>query len=325
MKNLILLLAFVFTGLQLHAQQAVSGFVNFDGSTDWKPQIYLSHLPVSNTTDQPATKPIAIADVQKNGFFKFDRKHFSDSNKIYRLHVERIRKIVNDTVTKEVHFMFSGKDKIEFKKAPQVFGTYTNTNQGDKEWQKLKTFESNLVKQYLAQENQIGSRKDYLKDSLRILMVKLIGMKQLADKKLLDKDISENPSYYLELLSELKESSIEASEYWFLEKRLAYLTQLEVEQELRTSRWLNLILLVLVSGLGVLSFKLGKRSMPNAHLSRQEKNIKALIMQGKTNKEIANELFISLSTVKTHITSIYSKLNVKGRHELLQKNTGAST
>ncbi|TMU51083.1 response regulator transcription factor [Flagellimonas algicola] len=98
-----------------------------------------------------------------------------------------------------------------------------------------------------------------------------------------------------------------------------------MEQELKTSRWLNLILLVLVAGLGILSIKLHRRSLPNAHLSRQEKNVKALILEGKTNKEIANELFISLSTVKTHITSIYSKLNVKGRQELLQKSTGAST
>ncbi|WP_420398782.1 LuxR C-terminal-related transcriptional regulator [Flagellimonas sp.] len=325
MKNLILLLVFVLSGLQLSAQQAVSGFVNFDGSANWKPQIYLSHLSLSNTANQNEAKPIAIADVQKDGFFKFDKKHFSDSNKIYRLHVERIRKIVNDTVNKEVHFMFSARDKIEFKKGSRVFGTYTNTNQGDREWQKLKTFESKLVKQYLAQENKIDPRKGFVKDSLQILMVKLIGIKQLADKKLLDKDISENPTYYLELLSELKESPIEASEYWFLEKRLAYLTQLAMEQELKTSRWLNLILLVLVAGLGILSFKLGRRTLPNAHLSRQEKNVKALILEGKTNKEIANELFISLSTVKTHITSIYSKLNVKGRQELLQKNTGAST
>ncbi|HDZ13708.1 MAG TPA: response regulator transcription factor [Pricia sp.] len=36
-------------------------------------------------------------------------------------------------------------------------------------------------------------------------------------------------------------------------------------------------------------------------------------------KEIANELFISLSTVKTHITNIYGKLKVSGRQELLRR------
>ena len=36
----------------------------------------------------------------------------------------------------------------------------------------------------------------------------------------------------------------------------------------------------------------------------------------KTNKEIASELFISLSTVKTHINNLNKKLNVTSRKEL---------
>ena len=325
MKNVILFLVFVLGGWHLSAQQAVSGFVNFNGSEDWKPKIYLSHVPVPNMERQVLAKPIAVAEVQENGFFTFDKKHFSDSNKIYSLHVERIREIVNDTVAKKVTFMLSGRDKIEFKKGTQIFADYTNTNQADKEWQKLKEFESNLVQQYLTEEDQIKPRKGFVKDSLQILMVKLVGLKQLEDKQLLDKDIAENPSYYLELLSEFKESSIDATEYWFLEKRMAYLTQRAVERELETSRWLNVFLLVLVLSLGLVWFKQSKTRAANPQLSRQEMNVKALILEGKTNKEIANELFISLSTVKTHITSIYSKLNVKGRQELLQKSTGTST
>ncbi|WP_099546353.1 response regulator transcription factor [Maribacter sp. 4G9] len=54
-------------------------------------------------------------------------------------------------------------------------------------------------------------------------------------------------------------------------------------------------------------------------LSKQERNIRYLILEGKSNKEIANELFISLSTVKSHISNIYSKLRVSDRRELLQK------
>ncbi|MGB7394497.1 MAG: LuxR C-terminal-related transcriptional regulator, partial [Pricia sp.] len=40
---------------------------------------------------------------------------------------------------------------------------------------------------------------------------------------------------------------------------------------------------------------------------------------GKSNKEIAGELFISISTVKTHITNIYGKLKVSSRKELLHR------
>jgi DNA-binding NarL/FixJ family response regulator len=37
--------------------------------------------------------------------------------------------------------------------------------------------------------------------------------------------------------------------------------------------------------------------------------------EGKTNKEIAQELFVELSTVKTHINNIYRQLNVGTRKE----------
>lgn len=48
-------------------------------------------------------------------------------------------------------------------------------------------------------------------------------------------------------------------------------------------------------------------------LTPQELTILNAIKEDKTNKEIATELFISLSTVKTHINNIYKKLGVNTR------------
>ncbi len=53
-----------------------------------------------------------------------------------------------------------------------------------------------------------------------------------------------------------------------------------------------------------------------AALTQQENNVLELILQQKSNKEIANELFVSVSTVKTHINSIYKKLGVFSRNEV---------
>ena len=50
-------------------------------------------------------------------------------------------------------------------------------------------------------------------------------------------------------------------------------------------------------------------------LTQKESEILQLIGQGKSNKEIASELFVELSTVKTHINKIYTKLKVKNRRE----------
>tara|TARA_A100001037_G_C15118721_1_gene622745 strand:- start:143 stop:733 length:591 start_codon:yes stop_codon:yes gene_type:complete len=52
-------------------------------------------------------------------------------------------------------------------------------------------------------------------------------------------------------------------------------------------------------------------------LSRKEKEVIALVMNGLSDKEISLKLFISVNTVKTHLKSIYAKLELKGRKQLL--------
>ena len=51
-------------------------------------------------------------------------------------------------------------------------------------------------------------------------------------------------------------------------------------------------------------------------LTAKELSILQLICEGKSNKAIAADNFIELSTVKTHINNIYSKLGVKNRKEV---------
>jgi DNA-binding NarL/FixJ family response regulator len=50
-------------------------------------------------------------------------------------------------------------------------------------------------------------------------------------------------------------------------------------------------------------------------LSEQERKILDLIADGKTNKEIAAEVFLSDKTVKNYVSSILSKLNLRRRSE----------
>ncbi len=55
-------------------------------------------------------------------------------------------------------------------------------------------------------------------------------------------------------------------------------------------------------------------------LSVQERKIFALILEGKSNKEISDDLNIGLSTVKSHVNNIYSKLQIKSRKDVLNFN-----
>lgn len=52
-------------------------------------------------------------------------------------------------------------------------------------------------------------------------------------------------------------------------------------------------------------------------LTTQEYKIHNLIKEGYTNKEIATELHVSVSTVKTHINNIFKKKGVSSRKELI--------
>jgi len=52
-------------------------------------------------------------------------------------------------------------------------------------------------------------------------------------------------------------------------------------------------------------------------LSAREREVAALLLQGKTYKKIASELSISENTVKTHVKNIYSKYNIQSRGELI--------
>ena len=81
-----------------------------------------------------------------------------------------------------------------------------------------------------------------------------------------------------------------------------------------------LIIVLLLAG-SLLAFKeYKKRRLAKIiqSLSQREVNIVRHIQAGKTNKEIAAILNIEISTIKTHVNNIYTKLQIGNRKELLK-------
>lgn len=48
-------------------------------------------------------------------------------------------------------------------------------------------------------------------------------------------------------------------------------------------------------------------------LTQREKDVLLLVKKGYTNKEIADELFVTEFTIKSHVSNIFKKLNVPNR------------
>ncbi|MEM1406204.1 MAG: response regulator transcription factor, partial [Bacteroidota bacterium] len=69
---------------------------------------------------------------------------------------------------------------------------------------------------------------------------------------------------------------------------------------------------------------LNKKKVKELDFSTRESEVFAEMIKGKSNKEIGESLFISESTVKTHVSNILSKLGAKRRTEAIKnaRNVG---
>ena len=67
------------------------------------------------------------------------------------------------------------------------------------------------------------------------------------------------------------------------------------------------------------NFVLDTSLVAQLELSKRELEILSLLARGHSNQEIAAKLFVSLSTVKTHIQNLFEKLEVKRRIQAVEK------
>jgi two-component system, NarL family, response regulator LiaR len=66
-------------------------------------------------------------------------------------------------------------------------------------------------------------------------------------------------------------------------------------------------------------FKIDEVNLQRLGISKREYEVLELISQGMSNQEIAERLFVSMSTVKTHVSNIFSKLDASRRTQAVQR------
>lgn len=67
-----------------------------------------------------------------------------------------------------------------------------------------------------------------------------------------------------------------------------------------------------------ISVEIDHKKIKELDISNREYEVLVAISEGLSNKEIADKLFVSESTIKTHVSNLLVKLNAKRRTQALQ-------
>ncbi len=66
-------------------------------------------------------------------------------------------------------------------------------------------------------------------------------------------------------------------------------------------------------------FTVNERELEKLNLTNREYEVLKLLAQGHSNTEIAERLFLSVSTIKTHVSNLFVKMEVKSRAQAIEK------
>lgn len=76
---------------------------------------------------------------------------------------------------------------------------------------------------------------------------------------------------------------------------------------------------IVVEVQGAEDWKVNKAVLEELGISKREYDVLELIAVGHTNQEVADKLFVSPNTVKTHLSNLFSKLDVSRRTQAVQR------
>lgn len=346
MLQKITILAFLIFCLlsNCYGQYSISGYIEAEQKNK---TVYLSLLKYDEETLITESQILFLTQTDSTGYFEFKGQLLSKKDKIYRIHsnvddAKGFQLVSNKQKNNYHNFIFSNTSNIYFPKSHNNwFSISENTNNTDREWRKLEQFEEKLklgyseIKNTEAQQqaaNDITEKiKAYSDKKISHPLVKLLAFSDIKRNNFdVRSDFEKNPDFYNNILNSLERYYSGTSYFLQFQDEISRISNVIVQQKYLFHRNLNYVLGILVTIFAVASIlmlnklrflksKEVNQENQNMALTNQEEKIASLILKDKSNKQIADELFVSLSTVKTHIRNLYAKLNVSNRHELLAK------
>ncbi|WP_405205273.1 response regulator transcription factor [Aquimarina sp. LLG6339-5] len=342
--KIILWISFLIFSPAIWSQYQFSGYVD---NSNKDSNVFLSliedYRKMSGIYPEQIIQKVAP---DSTGYFVFTENNLPTQNRIYRIHTENCSEEDKESIhfngiclnSKEILFIAQNSDTISlpFTIEEEVFCEVVSTNERSNTFLKVDSIIEDMryaFSSYRSEANRkVNSRKWFntlqeFGKSKQEPLTELYIYSFLSNKSnnlytYYLQDLKQN-TYYDELLKRLEKKYPDSPYIKQYKTELAAdKFSVEITPEKTTPYWTWIIISLLI-GSGILNLFLFQRLKKNKNanklteskLTQQEKKILDLILQDKTNKEIASLLFLSVSTIKTHINNLYKKIEVESREE----------
>lgn len=345
MQKQLLYYTLLFYCMQLNAQFKFSGEVNnqYQNAT-----AYLTVVDEYQKSELFITeKIIQECQIDSLNQFVFFGNHLTSKNMLYKIYVDTCNDDVSNykhlldhcETSQSIVFIANNTDSIHFplNDLSQLFCEIKNSSRQNTAVLELNQLQEQLLANLQSSKSD-AQRTVIYKNCFQKLqefsttfndpLVELYAFHLYANETSFSrpfylKDLKHN-TYYINLLSRISDAYPNSEYAKQLENDLNNdnYTLLK-EKNASTSIYIYILSGVLVISI-LLNFLLFRRQKTKKNtvvnykdiLTPQEQNVFVLMHQKHSNKTIAEQLFISVSTVKTHINNIYSKLNISSRKDV---------
>ena len=347
MRYLVTLAFFFFFGNHIHAQHQFDGYVD---NERWQSDVYLSVIEDYRTLNGINDEQIiSKAEADTSGYFQFKGNQLESQQKIYKLHVDNCESYNQASNhfdghcadSRDILFIAKNTDSITFPLSfeAQMFCDIISNNPKTASFIKIDSLKEEMkfaYTEFRSKANRTLNNKKWFKtlqdfgQELNEPLAELYIYSFLSDRsnafhEYYLEDLKTN-TYYDKLLQRLEHdypNSSYANQYKAELNSDKYIVSPTTENESGLN-WTNLVIGLLFASVllnlwFVFSAKKRKRKQhteAKEQLTKQEQKVLELLLDEKTNKDIAETLFVSVSTVKTHVNNVYKKLNVNSRDEL---------
>ncbi len=315
---------------------------NLEVDKSWEPVIYLSAIGSFNDFNTASFDFLVYhSPIDSMGNFEMNDLKLPKGDRIYRLHICKKNDPVSTIIIggkdeNFIHFIMNGNSEIILYPHHEKSGFQYSSIEGHPA--NINLFHLFALQKDLLAPPPLPSKqnREFLKEQVLEKYLSYADTSSNAIIRLLALHFI-NSSFEIPMIAVMKKAAIELeisdtnSPYYLAFKEqfeyLKYQSNQSIEQE--TSGWTWLILLLISIPVIYFSWKrMGSGKAQNKQkpsdsiqsLSIQEKKVFELLRTGASNKEISSALNIEVSTVKSHISKIYSRLEIKSRKEIVNRD-----